>query len=349
MSCKKKKEREQTFERLDALWARELPELPLAGTRYVFMSDLHLGDGNEADDFCHNEEILTTALDQYNDQGYILVLLGDIEELWQFEMYEIHPRYVSSVYQCVKKFGNQRVHRVFGNHDIDWGSPPDPVIQGPPTSRGAPEGLKLTDSGGRARVFLVHGHQGTAESDKGIWFSRFVVRAPWRFFEPILRGLGLYRYPSEPKSRVMKHFERIRYEWAKSKQSILICGHTHRAIFASQSHAEILREDVANLETDFKDGRVTLDPKTFGRELKGKKAQLRDERRKGRDIDIKQTDVELKPCYFNTGCGLYASCITAIELDGDDIRLVKWQKQPTDQIQPKVLQAGKISDMLNQL
>jgi len=31
------------------------------------------------------------------------------------------------------------------------------------------------------------------------------------------------------------------------------------------------------------------------------------------------------PCYFNTGCGLYKKGITNIEIEGDKIRLIKWQ------------------------
>ena len=48
-----------------------------------------------------------------------------------------------------------------------------------------------------------------------------------------------------------------------------------------------------------------------------------------RNRDIDPVDDDPLPCYFNTGCGLYSNGITAIEIDDDNIRLVKWHRDET--------------------
>ena len=78
-------EKSLTFQRLSGVLQRA-PEIPLEGRKYAVISDIHLGDGGRADDFRNNEETLGTALQHYRNSGYTLILLGDIEELWQFEL-----------------------------------------------------------------------------------------------------------------------------------------------------------------------------------------------------------------------------------------------------------------------
>ena len=48
------------------------------------------------------------------------------------------------------------------------------------------------------------------------------------------------------------------------------------------------------------------------------------EREKGRAIEPVDPGNAPLPCYFNTGCGLYMDGITAIEIEEDVIKLVKW-------------------------
>ncbi|MFN2110791.1 MAG: hypothetical protein ACK2UI_14135, partial [Anaerolineae bacterium] len=55
----------------------------LASDKYVIFSDLHKGTRNRADDFWRAERAYNAALAYYYRMGYTLVLLGDIEELWE--------------------------------------------------------------------------------------------------------------------------------------------------------------------------------------------------------------------------------------------------------------------------
>lgn len=334
-----------TFDRLSDTLARA-PAEPIEGRKYVAVSDIHLGDGGSADDFRGNEEILGEALGRYKDEGYTLILLGDIEELWQFDLVQVRARYGQTIYRRMKAFGQGQVIRIFGNHDIEWGSPPDPAMSGSRRCYGAPEGLKLTDAAGETALFLVHGHQGTPDSDKHSWVSRFAVRAGWKPAERLLRTVGVLDSPEETKSRVTKGFEQIRYAWAKQQGILLICGHTHRAIFASKSRAEELEEEIEDLQAKIHSDPGAADVTRWLKEIRKLHRVLLREQNRGRDIDPMEDDP--LPCYFNTGCGLYEGGITAIEIDGtdagnDDLRLVKWHGEQTGAPQRKVLAAGNLA------
>ena len=341
-------EEKRTFQRLDAV-LQSAPELPLDGSnKYAVMSDVHLGDGGQADNFHPNEQVLATSLKYYHDNNYSLILLGDIEELWQFDLEKILAYYESSIYRLIRAFPPGHVHRVFGNHDIDWGAPPDPILSEPPKSQGAPEGLKLTDKAGQPCVFLVHGHQGTAESDKYAWISRFAARAlvPVEWIGRLM-GIEDAANPSSPDSQVPNNFEAIRYLWAKKKRLLLICGHSHRAMFASKPWSAYLREQIARLNAQIQATPSVPETEKLYAELILRNDQLREERARGRDVE--PLDAQPKPCYFNTGCCVYTKGPTCIEMESGRIRLVKWTKLPTGEGRRDVFQEGSIADFLEEL
>ena len=343
-------EQKRTFKRLDEVF-KSAPTLPLdGGSKYAIMSDIHLGDGGQADNFHNNEEALAAGLKYYRANDYSLILLGDIEELWQFDLEKIVDRYGSSIYKQIKAFKPGRVHRVFGNHDIEWGSPPDPTANKPGKSHGAPEGLKLVDETGTARILLVHGHQGTSESDKYAWISRFAVRAvtPLEWVGRLI-GIKGAKNPSSPDSQVPTDFEAIRYLWAKRKRRILICGHTHRAIFASESWGTELRRLIAKLQAEIQ--MATDEGKTPGLYAKLRKLneQLQEEQDRGRDTEPVDSRPKPKPCYFNTGCGVYTSGPTCIEIADGKIWLVKWAKTYSRGGRRDVLQKEILAKYLKEL
>jgi hypothetical protein len=82
-----------TNKRLSELWASNLKVLRTSGQKYVIISDLHMGDGGEADDFWKNKDTMLRALEHYKKNGFKLILLGDVEELWEFDIGEIKNRY----------------------------------------------------------------------------------------------------------------------------------------------------------------------------------------------------------------------------------------------------------------
>ncbi len=152
---------------------QNVKKLPInTDTKYALFSDLHLGDGGKSDIFRHNEDTMVFALEHYKKNGYSIILLGDIEELWQFNFIEIFNNYDNRIYSLLRSFPDNKVHRVFGNHDKDWKRPPtDPILCTKEIQHGAPEAIKLGND-----IFLVHGHQGDKTCDRKTWESRYWAR-----------------------------------------------------------------------------------------------------------------------------------------------------------------------------
>ncbi len=116
------------------------------------------------------------------------------------------------------------------------------------------------------------------------------------------------------------------YSWAKQQNVILICGHSHRAIFASRSRMERLPGDIAKLKAKLSmDHELTAkDRENIYIEIDQKERELEEEKERGRTIEPTDPTRIPKPCYFNTGCGLYSNGITALEIADNKIKLVKW-------------------------
>ena len=329
-------------ERLDRLWKKEDSNvIEIQDRKYVIISDIHLGDGGGADDFHKNEKIVEKALDYYRTQGYTLILLGDIEELWQFDLHTVTKRYENTIYRAIREFGNHHnedcVYRVFGNHDLEWGYSKDPIRNAMNGRVCATESLIMKDSEGNRRILLVHGHQGTGDSDKYAWVSRPFVRL-FRYVEPMARNMALYRSPSITKSSVPKSYEKKLYSWAKKNRVLLICGHSHRAMFGSLSYADHLKTQIAFLGGTQGENKAKLEKAH---------AELSEERRKGRENDPVDPGKKPLPCYFNTGCALYEGGMTAIEIFDDTIRLVKWRKDAT--VNPEPYQTESLSECIRSL
>jgi hypothetical protein len=73
---------------------------------------------------------------------------------------------------------------------------------------------------------------------------------------------------------------------------------------------------------------------------------LEDEKEKGRVIEPIDPTGDPKPCYFNTGCGLYSDGITALDIQEDQIRLVKWERDTIQRPYFKVYQEGNLSNFM---
>ena len=336
-----------TNKKLGGLWEnQETPVLDTIGNKYIIFSDTHLGDGSGADDFHENEETFLKALDFYKENGYELILLGDIEELWQFPLNQIAGRYNDSVYRKIRAFGDDHVYRVYGNHDLDWCQLDDPAKNNPIENKYAIEALKMRDSQGNIRILIVHGYQGSTESDKHSWSSRFWVRL-FRKVEPFAKKLGFTRHPSATKSRIAKDYERILYLWAKKNKVLLVCGHSHRAIFSSKSYAERLKERIAELQNEILKNRSNKEIIERNRkEIKRLHEEFLEEKRKKRLIESAEPDGKPKPCYFNSGCGLYSDGVTGIEIADDTIKLVKWHRGVPEESQFEIYEEGNLSEYI---
>jgi UDP-2,3-diacylglucosamine pyrophosphatase LpxH len=338
-------DKDLTWERLDDLWHDpSIKTLPTKGQRYALLSDIHLGDGGGADDFVRNTKALVNALDYYAREGYQLILLGDIEELWQFDLPKIKRQYDSTVYQQIRSFGDGRVIRIFGNHDNEWEGMVDPTRAQPILFGFADEAVKLMDGAGNVRILLVHGHQGSVDADKFSWFSRFFVRL-YSGIEPLIKLTGAFGHSSATKSQIAKDYERTFYSWAKRNRVILICGHSHRAIFEGKSYGERIQEKINECRVKMQSRGVTrAEKQQLLQKIEVLERELEDEKDKNRTIDAVEPGGIPLPCYFNTGCGLYSDGMTSIEIDDDEMRLVKWSKYELSTETRTIFYAGKISD-----
>jgi hypothetical protein len=207
----------------------------------------------------------------------------------------------------------------------------------------------MIDLAGNTDILLVHGHQGSTESDKKSWASKYWVRL-YRKFEPFIKKLGFGKHPSATKSSIPKDYERILYSWAKQNNVILVCGHSHRAIFSSKSYAQRLKEQISELQKEILDNRDNSE--LIGRnrkEIKRLHEEYLDEKRKKRLIDPTESNGRPKPCYFNTGCGLYNDGITGIEIADDTIKLAKWHRTAPPGSQYEIYEEGNLSMCIAEL
>ena len=137
--------------------------------------------------------------------------------------------------------------------------------------------------------------------------------------------VGLYRRGAVTKSRLARNFGRVMYAWARSYRVLLICGHSHRPIFASRSITEMLGRRIDELNkrsvAEVKEGKVPLEHQLEILRLRG---ELVRETLNFRAVLPMEPRDEPLPCYFNAGCGLYNDGITALEIADGSISLVRW-------------------------
>ena len=204
--------------------------------KIIIFSDHHKGIGDAADDFKQCASTYTKALNYYFQAGYTLILLGDIEELWENDINDVIKANKDSFEQEAQFYHDKRYFRCFGNHDLQW-SRPQTVTQYFKTNY---PNLTVTESIlitiGQQRFFLTHGHQGDIMSDLFAPLSKILVRSFWRWYQLISK---------QKLSSLSDHFNQIQwhdhvlYNWITSQPNLkLITGHTHRPIWLSQTKEE---------------------------------------------------------------------------------------------------------------
>jgi UDP-2,3-diacylglucosamine pyrophosphatase LpxH len=306
--------------------AASAEEIELDGLRWIVLSDLHKGARDGADDFRRCERSYNAALAYYLEQRYTLAVLGDVEELWECAPAEVLTAYAHTL-DLEKEFhALGRYRRFWGNHDDAWRHPREVekhLHQIGFTGLAVPEALRLRvrrDADAVGELFLVHGHQGTAESDRFGWFSRLVVRHIWR---PLQRRLDM---PSTTPSRdwaLRAQHESAMFRWAREcrERPVLITGHTHRPVFGDSRPEPKTARTVAEVERDLAAARAAQPPDV--ERVATLRAELEFIAAEERRVDTPQP-VE-PPCYFNTGCCSFGDGdITGLELADGEIRLVRW-------------------------
>jgi hypothetical protein len=314
--------------------------------RYIIFSDQHRGTRDRADDFRYSERAYNAALAYYYTMGHTLVALGDVEEFWKQFPGPVIRAYEHSLGLEARFHKDGRYLRIWGNHDDEW------QHQGMVRKHLWPifgndldvyEGLlvKIVDGDVElGELFLIHGHQGTLDSDIMSRWSRIPVRL---LYAPVQRLTGFSLAPKTPATSWEKregHNQRL-YDWVKRKPRVLlIAGHTHRPVFQSLTHPDQVFQELeqkqAELEKDPGNEKLREEVGKLSAELEWIRAQQLTE--PGEEGDRKQP--KKKPRYFNTGCCCFLDGkITGLELINGEIRLVRW---PDDEgkPRPKILAPG---------
>lgn len=310
--------------------------------RYVVFSDHHKGDGSGADDFKKNATLYLKSLSYYSQEKFKLIVLGDAEELWENNIQVILNNYIDIInleITLAPLSSTGRKIRVWGNHDKE-------VTLKSFTNLLASLQIDIFDQvefreaislGGK--IFLTHGHQGRFFEDKAWRISRWAVHFLWKSIQRTL-NIGIDGPAENPHLRYQ--LEKDYYQWAKGNQTILICGHTHRAMFASLSHYHYLLNRKAIFEQKFKYAHQEEKEK-----IKEKINQLEGEiqrvLKKSFGLIPPSFDPNPIPCYFNSGCCGYTNGITALEIEPDKIRLIKWEKDN----HRRILQEGNLNDFIS--
>jgi UDP-2,3-diacylglucosamine pyrophosphatase LpxH len=210
---------------------------------WIIFSDQHKGAGDGADEFRLCKETYLAALRHYNAKAFRLVLLGDVEELWENRISEVIATY-KDVLQAEAAFGAERYLRVWGNHDDRWMEEVLVALElrsyAPGTGlRRVWEGVRLSVRDGDAKIgtlFMTHGHQGTLGSDRFKFFSRWALQF-YRFMQNRfgVTWFGGVDLPSQDDSLRGEH-DLIMYNWASNQEKMmLIVGHTHRPVWAGRT------------------------------------------------------------------------------------------------------------------
>lgn len=236
---------------------------------FLILSDLHRGAGNPADDFqkCYfvykkRLQQLCESQDGKNDKMK-LILLGDVEELWEEEFDDIAHVYPDLYTLESQLVAAGRCYRVWGNHDIDFRYPLSKAtyaLQQIYTDNGVTiqenaaahvyEAIKINVLDGEETLgilYLIHGHQGTDDSDTWLFISRWAVRWLWRWLQNLL---WISRNtPAQSVKLGDAHDNAMRdwaYDWNANQRHhnnsglpvILITGHTHHLLALKHDKAQ---------------------------------------------------------------------------------------------------------------
>jgi predicted phosphodiesterase len=339
---------------LDAAFGRAVEQehaegekvLDVRRDKLVIFSDHHKGNRDGADDFLVCEQAYNAALAYYDRLGYTLVVLGDVEELWEEWPQTVFKAYPHTLELEALFHQKERYLRFWGNHDDAWSHRDmaekllSPVFGGLPLN--VRESLILHVREGEnelGRLFLIHGHQGTLDSDRIAPVSKFLLRYFWRPFQRITK-ISM-NTPSQDYELRYEH-DTAMYFWSQAQEKVvLIAGHTHRPVFKSESHEEIARKALKEVEDQLaqrpSDSRLQQNVAEKAAELEWTHTK---------QLRTPMPLMELKkPSYFNSGCCCFRDGdITGLELSEGQIRLVRWPDDQ-DRPRPRILAQAKLSDV----
>ena len=322
--------------------------LDIHQSKFVIFSDHHKGNRDGADDFQICERAYNAALAYYDRFKYTLVVMGDVEELWEEWPQTVLKAYPHTM-ELEGKFNQDgRYLRFWGNHDDAWSHADlvetllKPALGG--RALKVRESLILHVHDGEdelGRLFLIHGHQGTLDSDRIAPVSKFAVRYLWR---PLQRFIKLSLNTPAKDFELRHAHDAAMYLWSESREKVvLIAGHTHRPVFKSKPHEEVIRKSLAEAEEKLlkyaDNAQLQQQVAELAAQLEWSLAQNQQSPSNLPMIAFK------KPSYFNTGCCSFLDGdVTGLEFSAGEVRLVRWPDDE-DVPKPKILGREKLRDV----
>lgn len=194
--------------------------------KLAVISDLHLGVGDRADSFGHDDAEFLQFLKFLEGNFERVVLLGDIWETLQSRRLgsareelalarAAHP-------EIAKRFQRPRYHYVHGNHDIVAGL------------FGVPDELALSADG--VRLLFTHGHQNDDLvmrrrwlSDLGVWLGGWIRRVGLGAFYRLCAEIDGLRGGLSPDAQRCAFQRWAVGEAARREYDVVVTGHTHLA------------------------------------------------------------------------------------------------------------------------
>ncbi|MDP8305472.1 MAG: metallophosphoesterase [Candidatus Chlorobium antarcticum] len=285
-------------------------------SKVLILSDLHIGNGGRRDEFLRNADLVTSMLSgYYHPEGYSLLLNGDIEELFKFSLDGITSEW-GALYTLFRSFqSNGFFWKTIGNHDAE--------LTG---NRSYQLASHLVDAirlqYGDDSLLVFHGHQASVQ----LWetypiFSRAVVF----FLRYIAKPVGIRNFSIAYNSRRRFAIEKSIYEFSNQAKVVSIIGHTHRPLFESLSKVDYLNYRIEELcraycsASDEERTKIEL-------KITELKSELEACYREGKRIGLRSglyNNITI-PSVFNSGCAIGKRGITALEIEGNRIRLVYW-------------------------
>jgi len=287
-------------------------------SRIVVFSDLHLGDGGRNDEFRHNGPLFETLLrNHYLSGGFSLVLNGDIEELFKFDLHSIESAW-GELWELFLLFRrNGFVRKLYGNHDHALLDHSDYRL-----ADVLAESLCLHYEG--QRLLLFHGHQASPYLNEP---SSIFSRSLFYLLRYFARPFGFRNYSVSYSNRKRYAIERSVYEFSNRSKVISIIGHTHRPLFESMSKLDYLNYRIEELCRSYAEADVALQ-QSIEHEIGEVRRELESCYRDGSRKSLRsgRYDTIAIPSIFNSGCCIGKRGVTALEIQDGMIRLVYWTK-----------------------
>lgn len=285
-------------------------------SKVLILSDLHMGNGGRRDEFRRNAELVKTMLGSYYlPEKYSLVLNGDVEELFKFSLESIVSEW-GDFYDLFLKFGqNGFFWKTYGNHDAELLDEKEYRL-----ASSMVESLKFHY--GNETLLLFHGHQASVL----LWETYpMVSRAIVLFIRYIAKPVGIRNFSTAYNSTRRFAIEKSIYEFSNQAKIVSIIGHTHRPLFESLSKVDFLNFRIEELCRAYPSVDSTK-RMLIERKIAALKIELDASYKQGKKIGLRSglyNNITI-PSIFNSGCAIGKRGITALEIEGNKIRLVYW-------------------------